>query len=276
MPRLCHNKSTTTRRGQRPGRATRACDRNGAPAKCGPRSRYRARSFLVQSGFAKEHNVKEAASPSSPAPARHLGAYEKTLLTRQFGHPAGPLGWLVSHLMALEHGKLYRAAVDLLDVQPDDRVLEIGFGPGSSIRRLAERATRGFVAGVELSALMVRQPARRNRKAIKAGRVELRHASVSDLPHADRRFTKVCAINCFQDWPDQPNDLREVYRVTADGGLLLLWLPMKRPDERKITPGFTDDAVTEIGEMLEDAGFHDVRTHVPALARPMTCVLANR
>ena len=213
----------------------------------------------------------------APAPRiRELGRYRKTTLTRQFGHPRGPLGWIVGHLMALEHGKLYRVAIEQLDVQPDDRVLEIGFGPGTSIRMLAQRATEGSVAGVEISELMIKQATRRNRRAIASGRVELKRASVSELPFEDGRFTKACAINCFQDWPNQAEDLREVHRVMAAGGLLLLWLPMKPPDSRKMTPGFTDAEAREACQMAEDAGFSDIRTRKPELGRAVTCILARR
>jgi len=205
-----------------------------------------------------------------------LGAYKKTWLTRQFGHPTGLLGRIMGHLMALEHRKLNRVAVDLLDVQPDDRVLEIGYGPGTAIAMLAERATDGLVAGVDISEVMLKQATTRNHPAIEAGRVDLRQGSVSSLPFDDSRFTRVCTINCFHDWPNQAQDLREVHRVMAGGGLLLLWLPMKPPGGKKMTPGHTDDEVRQIQAMLTDAGFGDLRTHTPEFGRPVTCVLANR
>ena len=50
-----------------------------------------------------------------------------------------------------------RHAVGLLEVRPDDRVLEIGFGPGKQIQLPARRATAGLVAGVDLSEVMVEQ-----------------------------------------------------------------------------------------------------------------------
>ncbi|MFI7439401.1 hypothetical protein [Nonomuraea indica] len=60
-------------------------------------------------------------------------------------------------------------AVSLLDVQPTDRVLEIGFGPGFgpgvAIAEFADRATRGHVFGIDHSQAMVRQAARRNAAA---------------------------------------------------------------------------------------------------------------
>jgi trans-aconitate methyltransferase len=52
-----------------------------------------------------------------------------------------------------------RWAVQLLDVQPTDRVIEVGCGPGVAIAALATRATRGVVVGVDHSQVMIGQAA---------------------------------------------------------------------------------------------------------------------
>ena len=64
----------------------------------------------------------------------------------QFVRPRGFAGWLVGWEMALRSSNRRRNvwAVGLLGVEPSDRVLEIGFGPGIAIRELSRRATHGF------------------------------------------------------------------------------------------------------------------------------------
>ena len=68
----------------------------------------------------------------------------------QFVRPHGFAGRLAGWEMALRpsNRKRNRWAVGLLDVQPQDHILEIGFGPGLAIRELARRATDGFVLGI--------------------------------------------------------------------------------------------------------------------------------
>jgi cyclopropane fatty-acyl-phospholipid synthase-like methyltransferase len=90
--------------------------------------------------------------------------------------------------------------VSLLGVQPSDRVLEIGFGPGIAVRELARRATHGKVVGIDRSAVMRAQAARRNTAAIRAGRVSLDVASVEDPPDFDRRFDRILAVNNMGMW----------------------------------------------------------------------------
>jgi len=115
-------------------------------------------------------------------------------------------------------------AVSKLAVQPRDAVLEIGFGPGVAIQRLAEMATQGFIAGVDPSDVMVGQAQKRNRKALMTGRVELKRSSVSSLPYEDGIFDKVLSVNNVMMWPQPERDLKEVLRVLKPGGKVVLVL----------------------------------------------------
>jgi ubiquinone/menaquinone biosynthesis C-methylase UbiE len=65
---------------------------------------------------------------------------------------------------------------ELLEIGPDESVLEVGFGPGIVIHLLSKLA--GHVAGIDPSQEMVEQARSRNAKAIVSGRVDLRHGTV--------------------------------------------------------------------------------------------------
>jgi hypothetical protein len=75
----------------------------------------------------------------------------------QFGRPTGLGGWAAGLLMAHRPSNRRRNAwaVSLLDVQRDDRVLELGFGPGLAIRELSRIAAEGYVCGIDHSELAV-------------------------------------------------------------------------------------------------------------------------
>src|SRR5271166_2378520 len=125
-------------------------------------------------------------------------------IVSQFMHPRGLPGRLVGWEMALRPSNRKRNAwaVSLMDVQPSDRVLEIGFGPGIAIREIARRTTRGQVVGIDRSAVMRAQAARRNASAIRAGRVSLMIASIDDPPTFDHPFDKVLAVNNMGMWSE--------------------------------------------------------------------------
>src|SRR5919197_462989 len=123
---------------------------------------------------------------------------------RQFHDPTGPAGSAVGWVMGRRSSNVRRNrwAVELLAVEPTDRVLELGCGPGVAIAALATRATRGLVVGVDHSQVMIRQARRRNRAAIQAGRVRLIHAPVERLHVDDAPFDAALAVNNVGLWAE--------------------------------------------------------------------------
>jgi ubiquinone/menaquinone biosynthesis C-methylase UbiE len=197
-------------------------------------------------------------------------------LTSQFACPTGLLGGVVGRLMAVKNAKMNEFAVEMLDVQPDDQALEIGFGHGRTIRMIAERAKAGFVAGVDLSDVMVRQATRYNLDLIVAGRAELCQGSVADLPYECERFTKVLAVNNYQFWPDAELNLEEMRRVMREGGLVVICLRMHSTKRLALAPGFTEDEVTDVARLVRWVGFRDIRIVKRKVGREASCVIARR
>ncbi|MBO0857545.1 MAG: class I SAM-dependent methyltransferase [Chloracidobacterium sp.] len=196
--------------------------------------------------------------------------------TSQFAYPTGLAGQLVGRLMAIKNAKMNEFAVEMLDIQPDDQALEIGFGHGRTIRTMADRARAGFVAGIDLSAVMVRQAAKYNLDLIVAGRVEVCQGSVADLPFECGRFTKALAVNNYQFWPNAELNLVEVHRVMREGGLLVLCMRMHSTDLFALAPGFTEDEVAEAAGLVRWVGFRDIRIVKRKVAREASCVIARK
>jgi ubiquinone/menaquinone biosynthesis C-methylase UbiE len=163
-----------------------------------------------------------------------------------FDCPRGVVGSVIGYLMAWTHGWRSPWVLSLLQVQPQDRVLAVGFGPGVEIQRVAKLAPHGFVAGIDPSAVMLRHATRRNRRQIREGRVELRQATMSDIPYPDGSFDKVFGINCIQFSLDLLHDLGEIRRVLKPGGLAALAV-------QPLWKGASDDTAVELGWDLRAA-----------------------
>ena len=101
---------------------------------------------------------------------------------RLFGQPRGLLGRLGGLIMTRTNRSFAQWIISILEVQPDEKVLEIGFGPGVGIEILVTAISTGYVAGVDSSQEMVEQAKARNAKAIEAGLVQLQYGSVEKLP----------------------------------------------------------------------------------------------
>jgi ubiquinone/menaquinone biosynthesis C-methylase UbiE len=193
----------------------------------------------------------------------------------QFHRPHGLGGQAAGWVMATRGSNRKRNvwAAGLLDVQPDDRVLEVGFGPGIAIRAMAERASRGLVCGIDHSQVMVRQATRRNAAAVRTGRVELRVGSVTELPTYAEPFDKVLAVNNAMMWDDPSARLRELRALMRPGGTIAIALQPRGPGSSDET---ADRAAVEISEQLTSAGFADLRVETLDLQpTKVVCVLGE-
>ena len=191
-------------------------------------------------------------------------------IVRQFGRPTGLVGRLAGFVMATRpsNRERNRRTVELLDIRPDDRVLEVGYGPGLAIRWATERAVHGKVVGIDHSALMRRLAARRNARAIEAGRVELHVASLDAMPTFGAPFDKVFAVNVYMFWPDPVGALARLASVMKPGGTIALTF---QPRRRGATNEDTRRGAERIAESLRAAGFLDVRVEVLPM-RPVDAV----
>jgi ubiquinone/menaquinone biosynthesis C-methylase UbiE len=181
-------------------------------------------------------------------------SFVHSILLRAFGRPKDVMGKLGGFIMARTNHKCAVWVIGLLDIKPNDKVLEVGFGPGLGIRLAAGLASTGYVAGVDPSNEMIAQATARNEDAIEARRVDLRLGFAGSLPFEDNVFDKALAINSMQIWPDAVAGLREMERVTKEGGIIALGFtpysgqPKDRLPEILTTAGLTNARVVESEE----------------------------
>ena len=84
------------------------------------------------------------------------------------------------------HGPVGKQAIQLMRVTAEARVLDVGCGSGWATRQLAEYASKGQVAGIDISDEMIRV-ARESSTAFPNTDFEV--ASAEELPFADSEFT---------------------------------------------------------------------------------------
>jgi ubiquinone/menaquinone biosynthesis C-methylase UbiE len=175
----------------------------------------------------------------------------RNILMRMFGCPQGVLGRLGGIIMARTNEGCGAWVTDLLDIRPNENVLEVGFGPGVIIQRLSNLASAGRVAGIDPSQEMVMQARARNATAIQNGLVDLRRGSADSLPFDDNSFDKALAINSMQVWPHPSAGLREMGRVMKSGARVALGFtpysgqPNEGLTETLMAAGFTNANVVE-------------------------------
>ncbi len=99
---------------------------------------------------------------------------------------------------------MYEVVAEMLDLQPEDELLDIGCGPGAFLASKGQRVRR--VAGLDASPVMLRDAERRLADRLAAGTARLVLGSSAELPFGDGEFSAVTVISA-------PVNLAEVFRV---------------------------------------------------------------
>ena len=188
----------------------------------------------------------------------------KKMLISQFRKPHGLLGRLAGFIMATRASNIERneRTLEFLEIQPSDRVLEIGFGPGVTIQKIAKLLSSGKyessgkVIGIDHSEEMYRQATVRNAKDIEKGVVELQVASVEKLPELGGGFDKIFSSNVFQFWEEPTRVFEQLKNVLNPGGLLATTY---MPRNKGATNNDAYSQAKVVKQHLVEAGFNEIQ-----------------
>jgi ubiquinone/menaquinone biosynthesis C-methylase UbiE len=187
----------------------------------------------------------------------------------------GPLGLLVGLGMAFGRGRGRAASLvaDLAGVGPEDRVVDVGCGPGRFLREAAQRGAEAV--GVDPSAQMRRLAARFTPARLRP-RVTVLDGSAERLPLEDGSATVAWAVNSVHHWSDVDAGLAELRRVLAPGGRLLLAEGLARPHGWFSHHAITWEGAERLAGRATAAGFVDAAAERHALGRHRLAVVRAR
>ena len=164
-----------------------------------------------------------------------------------------------------------RIALRMLDLTPNDRVLDVACGPGNFTRDFACAAAKGLVVGLDASKTML---------AVAAGKAEPANLAyvrgdAQSLPFRDGSFDAICCFAALYLIEKPMRALDEIIRVLAPGGRVALLSSCNRgpapasvtnPVVRTLT-GVRIFAREELTRALRDRGLTSIEQQVVGLAQ---------
>ncbi len=180
--------------------------------------------------------------------------------------------------------------LEKLSAQVGEKILEIGFGTGYALEKLAcDVGEGGKVYGIDISQGMLERAKERIRMKGLSERVELTCDDAEQLPYQDQFFDGIFMSFTLElfDTPEIPNVLRECHRVLKEGGRLCVVAMAKTDKESLMTklyawahekmPAYVDCRPIYVREAIESAGFHvDARKKASMWALPLEIVLSTK
>jgi ubiquinone/menaquinone biosynthesis C-methylase UbiE len=162
------------------------------------------------------------------------------------------------------HSDITDQTIALMNIQPTDRILDLGCGTGWASRRLARMASGGEVVGLDVADEMLH---RAEEASSEFNNIRYVWGSAENIPALDSLFTKVLSVESFYYYADQNKALRELKRVMAPEGQLFILINLYKDNhyslrwvgELKVPVQALSEA--EYISLLERHGFRNVEAH---------------
>lgn len=124
-----------------------------------------------------------------------------------------------------------RWAVELIDVQPSDQILEIGCGPGAGAEVICAKLEKGRLFAIDRSESGVDRTKRRNAKYVESGRLTVRQIDLATLRVPVKRIDKVFAFNVNLFWVRRcADEVALLHERVVPGGTVSLFYDATRPE----------------------------------------------
>jgi SAM-dependent methyltransferase len=152
-----------------------------------------------------------------------------------------------------------RIALEMLDVQEGDQVIDVGCGPGNYTRPLAQAAGEGLTIGLDASEAMVAAAAKRGG----GENIAYLRGDACALPFEDGSFDIACSVGVIHMVEQPLVALGEMVRVLAPGGRLAVLVSCARKGRaRRERAGVTIFARDELTGVLRDQGLLEIEQRI--------------
>ncbi|CAM3083914.1 class I SAM-dependent methyltransferase [Moritella viscosa] len=139
-------------------------------------------------------------------------------LASQLRCPSGDKALEVGISMNKANYNLNRECINLLELNDDNRVLEIGPGNGAFVQEILQEAKGINYVGIDISTALVAEASRLNDYQVRKGVAKFECGDSADLPFEAGYFDKVFTVHTLYFWDKPYEHLSEIRRVLKPSG----------------------------------------------------------
>lgn len=175
-------------------------------------------------------------------------------LIKQSQKPSGLIGRVITKIWSFYFKKLSLWAIKQTTISDNYRILEIGYGGGSTIKNLLALNKNLEIHGIDISKESYRTAQRVHSDSIRKGSVQLKIGNVENMPYQNNYFDRIFAIQTYIFWKDIKKSFQEVYRVLSSNSTLII-----ASEKEKIHYHMTDYRTShEFSQLLTSIGFSKI------------------
>ena len=181
------------------------------------------------------------------------------LFGRQLRKPSGNWGKIVAIIMNKRNTKFYSELINILDVKDNDKVFEIGYGPGLGIQMLADTNENCTIEGMDFSELMFREATKRNKKYISRNKVRLSFGDFLSEDFVNKTYDKIYCVNVIYFWNELSIVFDKIASLLNKGGIFCIFMTHEKElQNKKFTQDFCRYSIETVEEELSKAGFSNI------------------
>jgi ubiquinone/menaquinone biosynthesis C-methylase UbiE len=179
-----------------------------------------------------------------------------------FGNPQGITGILMCKIMNIMNQKLYSTILDNIRLEPNNIVLDIGFGNGYLIKKLLKKHFSPTIYGIEISGDMANFVSKKYKKYINTGQLTLLLENIEKTSFENKMFDRIITINTVYFWNDYEKCFSEINRILKYGGIFFNVIYSKDFLDRIIYTkyGFKKNTFDEILNITKENGMKIIKT----------------
>ncbi|VEF46082.1 putative methyltransferase [Bacillus freudenreichii] len=190
-----------------------------------------------------------------------------------FKEPHGIIGKIAGEIMDMENRELNKWAVNLLNIKPGERILEIGYGSGYGIAYLLNHHEKVVVDGIDVSEDMKELASKKLKDEIAEQKVNLIVGDINQRRLPSNRYNKILSVNNYSLWDEQLDILNNIYRAMVKEGRIVITMQPRQEDADR---GRTKEFGEQILRDLQSCGFRQIECSykeiAPELAVTVTAV----
>ncbi|CAG7640306.1 class I SAM-dependent methyltransferase [Paenibacillus allorhizosphaerae] len=160
-------------------------------------------------------------------------------------------------------------AVDVLEVAPYDRMLEIGCGPGSAVSLISRKLVDGMITAIDQSDKMIHKARKKNAEHELAGKAKFLAAKFHEAELGQSQFNKIFAVNINLFWKKADRELEIIRRRMSPEGTVYLFNQPPAADKLRFIAERTSQNLMNAGFGIKQV---IVGNQKPV---PVVCVIAD-
>ncbi|RYG53157.1 MAG: class I SAM-dependent methyltransferase [Chitinophagaceae bacterium] len=181
--------------------------------------------------------------------------------------PSGIRGRAAMWLWNRLNKQLSDWTIEKLNIKSNERILEVGYGSGYTLEKIASRLRTGVIAGVDHSPLMYHLARKRNQAHLLSNKVVLRCGVVDDFSYHRMYFDVIFGTNVHFFWDHPTQEFEKLRLLLKPGGRLQIFFQPRHARSDWELMRWANDC----RQQVEAAGFSAVKLEIKK-AQPVAMI----